>query len=189
MSENCPIVNFEKNWLNLANFVYRWGTWFVLWMCFKYQSTNSFRIQLYLKSENILATNHLIAISRSSRPEVFCKKGVPQNLTKFTGKHLCQSLCFNKVAGLRPGFCEIFKNIFFYMEHPRWLLLYFQVIGKSMGSEGHHSNLPNDDFRAKNFEELDLIMSYIFPQDSINLVLWYFLYLIQSVKSSRKYIS
>ena len=38
---------------------------------------------------------------RSSRSEVFCKKGVLRNLTKFTGKHLCQSLLFNKVAGLR----------------------------------------------------------------------------------------
>ena len=30
------------------------------------------------------------------------KKGVLKNLAKFTGKHLCQSLFFNKVAGLRP---------------------------------------------------------------------------------------
>ena len=37
---------------------------------------------------------------RSSRQEVFCKKGVLRNFTKFTGKHLCQSLFFNKVAGL-----------------------------------------------------------------------------------------
>ena len=28
------------------------------------------------------------------------KKGVFKNSTKFTGKHLCQSLFFNKVAGL-----------------------------------------------------------------------------------------
>ena len=28
----------------------------------------------------------------SSRPEVFCKKGVLRNLAKFTGEHLCQSL-------------------------------------------------------------------------------------------------
>ena len=38
---------------------------------------------------------------RSSRPDVFCKKGVFRNFTKFTGKYLCQSLFFNKVAGLR----------------------------------------------------------------------------------------
>ena len=40
------------------------------------------------------------AISRRSRPEVFCKKGVLRNFAKFTGKHLFQSLFFNKVAGL-----------------------------------------------------------------------------------------
>ena len=28
------------------------------------------------------------------------KKGVLRNFAKFTGKHLCQSLFFNKVAGL-----------------------------------------------------------------------------------------
>ena len=29
------------------------------------------------------------------------KNGVLKNLAKFTGKHLCLSLLFNKVAGLR----------------------------------------------------------------------------------------
>ena len=38
---------------------------------------------------------------RSNRPEVFCKKGALRNFAKFTVKHLCQSLFFNKVAGLR----------------------------------------------------------------------------------------
>ena len=33
--------------------------------------------------------------------EVFCKKGVLKNFAKFTPKRLCQSLFFNKVAGLR----------------------------------------------------------------------------------------
>ena len=28
---------------------------------------------------------------------------VLENFAKFTGKHLCQSLFFNKVAGLRPA--------------------------------------------------------------------------------------
>ena len=39
--------------------------------------------------------------NRSSRPVVFCKKGVLRNFTKFTGKHLCQSLFFNKVSFLK----------------------------------------------------------------------------------------
>ena len=36
------------------------------------------------------------------------KKGVLRNFTKFTGKHLCQSLFFNKVASLRPA--TLFKK-------------------------------------------------------------------------------
>ena len=31
------------------------------------------------------------------------KKGVLKNVTKFTGKHLCQSLFLNKVVDLRPA--------------------------------------------------------------------------------------
>ena len=46
--------------------------------------------------------------SRSSRSEVFCKKGVVRNFTKFTAKHLCESLVFNKVASLRPA--TLFKK-------------------------------------------------------------------------------
>ena len=38
---------------------------------------------------------------RSSRPEVFCKKGVLRFFPKFTGKHLCESLVFNKVVKKR----------------------------------------------------------------------------------------
>ena len=34
-------------------------------------------------------------------PEVFFKKGVLKNFASFTGKHLCWSLFFNKVADLR----------------------------------------------------------------------------------------
>ena len=32
----------------------------------------------------------LSLLFRSSRPDMFCKKGVLENFTKFTGKHLCQ---------------------------------------------------------------------------------------------------
>ena len=34
---------------------------------------------------------------------MFCKKGGFKNFGKVTGKQLCQSLFFDKVAGLRPG--------------------------------------------------------------------------------------
>ena len=36
---------------------------------------------------------------RSSRLEVLCRKEAFRNFAKFTGKHLCQGLFFNKVAG------------------------------------------------------------------------------------------
>ena len=39
--------------------------------------------------------------NRSSHQRCSMKKGVLRNFTKFTGKQLCQSLFFNKVAGLR----------------------------------------------------------------------------------------
>ena len=42
-----------------------------------------------------------LATVRSSLPEVFCKNVVLRSITKFTGKHLCQSLFFIKVEGLR----------------------------------------------------------------------------------------
>ena len=41
-----------------------------------------------------------IKTKQKQPPEVFYKKGVLRNFVKFTGKHLCQSLFFNKVAGL-----------------------------------------------------------------------------------------
>ena len=39
--------------------------------------------------------------SKNSRPEVFCKKGVLRSFSKFTGKHLCQSLFLIKLQ--TPG--------------------------------------------------------------------------------------
>ena len=51
----------------------------------------------WFKSLNILSS------ARSSHQRCSIIKGVLRNFTKFTGKHLCQSLFFNKVAGLSPA--------------------------------------------------------------------------------------
>ena len=91
---------------------------------------------------NHLTGFHMMPTFRSSRPEVFCEKGVLRNFAKFTGKRLCQSLFFNKVADLRPAtlltktlwhatllkealaqvfsceFCEISMNTFSYRTPP-----------------------------------------------------------------------
>ena len=40
------------------------------------------------------SAKYFFTTNRSSRPEVFCKKGVIRNFTKFTGKHLCQWFLF-----------------------------------------------------------------------------------------------
>ena len=40
---------------------------------------------------------------RSSHRTSSVRKGILRNFAKFTGKHLRQSLFFNKVAGLRPA--------------------------------------------------------------------------------------
>ena len=40
---------------------------------------------------------------RSSHRRCSVRKCVLRNFAKFTGKHQCQSLFFNKVAGLRPA--------------------------------------------------------------------------------------
>ena len=44
-------------------------------------------------------------MARGSRPEVFYEKVVLGNFAKFTGKHLCLSLFFNK-----PAACNFIKK-------------------------------------------------------------------------------
>ena len=78
-------------------------------------------------------------LSINSRPEVFYEKGVLRNFAKLTGKHTCQSLFFNKVAGFRsatllkkrfwhrcfPVNFTKFLRTHFLTEHLQWLLLAF----------------------------------------------------------------
>ena len=89
----------------------------------------------------------IITISyRYSRQGVFCKKGVLRNFTNFTEKHLCQSLFFNKVAGLRsatllkkrlwhrcfPANFAKFLRTPFLTEQLRQLLLFIRTWTKKM---------------------------------------------------------
>ena len=45
----------------------------------------------------------LVSQIRSIRLELFRKKDVLRNFVKFSGKHLRQSVFFNRAAGLRPA--------------------------------------------------------------------------------------
>ena len=71
---------------------------------------------------------------------MFCKKVVLRNFSKFTGKHLCQSLFFNKVAGLRHSPATLFSGhlaspacilyinwlrILMFKNTSKWLYLYY----------------------------------------------------------------
>ena len=47
-------------------------------------------------------------IDRSSHRRCSVRKGVLRNYAEFTGKHLCQTLFSNKVAGLSPA--TLFKK-------------------------------------------------------------------------------
>ena len=55
---------------------------------------------------NVLCTfwfaSYVQRVNRKQPPEVFHEKRVLKNFTKFTGKHLRESLFSNRVAGWRP---------------------------------------------------------------------------------------
>ena len=60
-------------------------------------------------------------------------KGVYKILAKFTGKHLCQSLFFDEVTGLKPVLMTIFKTDAFKnfailtRKHPCWSLFVIRL--------------------------------------------------------------
>ena len=85
---------------------------------------------------------------------MFCKKGVLKIFAKFTGKHICQSLFFNKVAGLRPE--ALVPGALF-----------------SPGSKNKKQSTPkkNSSYMRKwNFIALKLKHSYIFSKESFSYI-------------------
>ena len=71
-------------------------------------------------------TSNIMQNDRSSHRRCSVRRGALRSFAKFTEKHLCQSLFFNKAAGLRPAtkketlvqvfsceFCKFSKNTFF----------------------------------------------------------------------------
>ena len=79
------------------------------------------------KAAKIFSNAYVCMPLRSSHQRCSVRKSVLRNFAKFTGKHLCQNLFFNKVADLACNFikkenlaqvfssefCEISKNTFF----------------------------------------------------------------------------
>ena len=87
-------------------------------------SQNIFFRRVDISQRLFLCTVH----NRSSRPEVFCEKGILRNFAKFTRKYLYQRLFLIKLLAMARNFikkesltqvfscefCEISKNTFFY---------------------------------------------------------------------------
>ena len=73
---------------------------------------------------------------RKQSQECSVKKGALRNFAKFTGKHLCQRLLFNKVAGLSQvlscEFCEISKPFLQNTSGRLLLEMKFQLIIKEI---------------------------------------------------------
>ena len=94
-------------WSELRNSLFRMFSRIAFWKecCF------SVNLQKFQKSKflEMIRPNALIVsqycLLRSSRREMLRKKGVLENFTKFTEKHLCWSLFLNKIEGLslRPA--------------------------------------------------------------------------------------
>ena len=89
--------------------------------------------------------NVIVSYFRSSHLRCSIKNGVLENLAKFTGKHLCQGLFLNKVAGLTPGtlfkkrlwricfpvnFGKFLRTHLFYRAPPGDCFYYFRRYGK-----------------------------------------------------------
>ena len=102
----------------------------------------NFRSDTYVRHWQTFAIKFLQRYCRSSHQRCCVKIGVLRNFKKFTGKHQCQSLFFNKVSGLKPAtlFKErLWRRCFpvsfvkflrtpFYIEHLWWLLFILSVL-------------------------------------------------------------
>ena len=124
------------------------------------------------------------------------KKGVLRNSTKFTGKHLCQSLFFNKFAGLRPATSSKkrlwhrrfpvnfvkFLSTHFSIEHLRWLppnfFLSFPCYVKIARLTGNANILENIHLAVKIFKYSDFDIWILFKSPSFSLLTLLYLDLV-----------
>ena len=119
----------------IEKFIYEFIGWIDQLTCSQYKLSECFCCKR--ASYKILSYIWLNVWSSYRRCSV--KKGVPRNFAKFIGKHLCQSIFFNKVAKKEIlaqvsscEFCEISKNTIF-TEHI-WAILLSRLLKESLSS-------------------------------------------------------
>ena len=95
---NFPWTQSVLNLEIMGQLIWRFSITHKIWNIWNMYETCEIRTNIFLR---FLYSKYLQVIKpfRSSRAELFREKGVLENLAKFTRKHLCQSLYFNKVAG------------------------------------------------------------------------------------------
>ena len=101
--------------------------WFPLRILEKHRRRKRYVIIYLVREQNLLKNYYFLSPdteeyahvrARSSHRRCFSKKDFFENFAKFIGKHLCQSLFFNKVAGLRHmclpvNFAQFLRTPFF----------------------------------------------------------------------------
>ena len=87
--------------------------------------------EIYNFGQRVYIPPNCICGCRSSRPEVFCRKGVLRNFAKFTGKSLRPTTLLKKRHWHRcfPVNFSKFLRTPFFIEHLRWLLLKLARLG------------------------------------------------------------
>ena len=103
--------------VHVSIFLCFYSTFFYLYIKFNCILFKEISDSLPLKSSLDISDIIIGVFYRSSHKRCSVKKVFLENSQKFTGKHLCQNLFFNKVAGLRPLLTE----------HLWWLLLILNI--------------------------------------------------------------
>ena len=99
-------IHDKWTWLNsiLSNTHFSWE--FLMWIASKRDRVSRGLFDtpnFYLSHFLILPFSQQHWSVRSSHQRCSIEKSALKNFAKFTGKYLCQSLFFNKVAGLKPA--------------------------------------------------------------------------------------
>ena len=116
-------VNFIGKHLCCSLFLIKLQAWHLFWRtsakdCFYTAHTP---LTVIYPFYFIFSTSITFSTQKQSSGDVL-KKSVLTNFAKFTGKYLCQSLFFNKVAKLMQNFAKFLRTPFV-TEHLWWLLL------------------------------------------------------------------